>query len=120
MESVEEFVRKTGGSLAQMEAALVGFTRAQAPPMYTAGPGAVTGALATIRGFHEECGRYAKFIRTLARKLAEADLQRQAASKAAAARTAAAKQAARNDRKRKQPTSLRRAAALSDNVLGGT
>ena len=45
MESVEEFVRKTGGSLAQMEAALVGFTRAQAPPMYTAGPGAVTGAL---------------------------------------------------------------------------
>ena len=83
MEYVEEFVRKTGGSLAQMEAALVGFTRAQAPPMYTAGPGAVTGALATIRGFHEECGRYAKFIRTLARKLAEADLQRQAASKAA-------------------------------------
>ena len=83
LESVEEFVRKTGGSLAQMETALVGFTRAQAPPLYTAGPGAVTGALETIRGFHEECGRYAKFIRTLARKLAEADLQREAAIKAA-------------------------------------
>ena len=93
--TVDDFVAKTGRSLGQMEHSLLMFAKAQAPPLYTAGPGAVIDAIDTIRAFHGECAKYTKFIQVLAAKLVDADLRRQEAARAparaAAGRAAAAR-----------------------------
>ena len=82
--TVDDFVTKTGKSLGQMEHSLLMFAKAQAPPLYTAGPGAVIDAIDTIRAFRGECTKYTKFIQVLAAKLVDADLRRQEAARATA------------------------------------